>query len=219
MSLVTYTEAKEYLGLPDDSDQTLVESIIGYIEAEISAYCGRNFEVAVVTDEVLKYWNPINDPYYNPRLYERGITPVASVDVWPIATGETITITANGETLNSADYVVNGDSGTIEFLVYKDDSRNRLQIDYTGGYGAPGPVAPEDLKAVILEGVKDRYSTSGETSKSGSANVVSKKIGDFSVSYGDTTQVVNTSASGGTSIVKRYIASNTIILDKYRREV
>lgn len=199
--MITYTEAKEFLQLANDQDQTLVENLINYSEAHVKNYCDREFDETSYTGEILERdsfdlsGNP--NPVFNRavRYYEY------FTNEYPIKDGS-VTIKFKGDTVASSKYFITNSTGRIKVDRAYFDYEEDLTIDYTAGYTDSD--TPNDLKLVVLELTKALFRDRGKTKK-GKANIKNKKVGDFSVSFLSFTAT------------KQIIDSYKSVLDKYKR--
>lgn len=197
---------KEYLGITSTATDALLTLYANLVEGEIGAYIGYPLAVTTHTNEVLHYDSSRFDGEINPELDLHPEPPALFVDNWPVIT--VTSFTSQGVAVSTASYSLNQNTGVISLNSYIDDSNNALLITYTAGY--TDTTLPYALQMVILEGVKALYVTRNSSSQSSGA-VKSKKVGDYAVTYADTTSMVNN------SILKNYIAQNKVILDSYRR--
>ena len=55
MSIVTVTEAEQFLGVASGTDTTIITSFIDYSQALIENYTDANFDSEAVTGEVLNF--------------------------------------------------------------------------------------------------------------------------------------------------------------------
>src|SRR5690606_33621443 len=116
-----------------------------------------------------------------------------------------ISITYNGSVYPTTSYSYNADQGYIYNAYLAEPT-----VTYTAGYTTS--TAPADLKLVALQGVKSLYENNSAAS-SGSGNVQSKRIKDFSVTYGN--EQSGYLGTGG----KIYLKSISTILNRYKRIV
>lgn len=208
MALITLSDTKTYLGITSSDYDTLLNMFIGQISAEIETYLDRQLEEQEYASEVLKFVYSNNDAQNNPLLDVRGQRPQCFTKEYPISSSPAPAITQDGDSVDTDDYYIDYDEGVINWNRGVSDADNKLLITYTAGYAT----IPDDIQAVAMEGVKQAFNNSGSASQ-GSGNVKSKKVGDFSVSYGSTESYVT---EGG---VKRYLAEGKSTLDRYKRAI
>lgn len=215
--IVKLGDIKTYLQLNSADDDSLVLLYAELVQAEIEAYVQRPLELNTYT-EYLKFNS------YNSDLLP--LTPLGAeiknrflfVENTPITE---LSILVDGEEVSTDNYNYNANTGVIEMYVNYDDSKNSIVAEYSAGYSTASTATfgvPSDLKLVMLEGIKSIYINNSQATK-GSGNISSKKIKDFSVSYGNesTSNIAKTGLAGSGALVKTYIASNSTILNKYKR--
>ena len=198
-SIISLTEAKQYLQITNTISDALISLYIDQIESEISAYINQPVAINTYT-EFPVYLNSNFDAseytYFEanvdyPRLYLKN-TPIKAISI--VQSGATIT-----------NYNVNTATGVIKSDYFIDQPT----VTYVAGYTTV--TAPTNLKLVAMQGVKSIFSENS-AAVAGEGDVKSKKIGDFSVSYGD-----GYVANVNNQMMSKYLAANQLILNKYRR--
>ncbi len=203
--MVTPEQAFDFLGIaePTSTQEALVDSLIELVTAEIEAYCDRLLDQNEVVEETLKYTYYDYDLDPDPAFAVRKGQPVIRLKEYPV---DDLELTENGEVVPEDDYHLYSDIGIIIGKKAFDTRFANLSADYLGGYN---PV-PSALQLVALQGIKAYFSDSGTTAQ-GNANVKSKSLDRFSVSYGNGQSLIG--GTGG----KTYLITNEAILSKYRR--
>jgi len=193
MSIVTVTEAEQFLGVASGTDTTIITSFIDYSQALIENYTDANFDSEAVTGEVLNFGGSNYDLSPQELIDLRGYDLVAFTRYSPISE---ITL-YNGDTELTVDteYKFNTKNGAIYLYTAVSDYAQNFTIDYTYGY----ETYPSDLKFVMLDMIAKMYANHGTTKSEG--DISSKKLGSFSVSY--SSQKVTTD-------------DYNVVLDKYK---
>lgn len=218
MALALLDDVKEFLGITSTVNNSLIESFIELVSAEVEAFVDRNLEEASYTNEILRYKRSEYDPNPNQGLDVYAIRPQVFLDNTP---ARNLTLTYKGSTVSEDDYELDGDSGVITLYKGFSDYKDSFTATYTAGYttvtGSQYTV-PRALQLVVMEGVKIMYANSGTTNQ-GSGDIKSKTIKDFSVSYGNQQTASYTSATSGSgsALVKTYLQANQITLRRYMR--
>jgi hypothetical protein len=202
MAIINRTEAKNFLQITTDSYNDLIDTYIEIVEADIEAYINNKITPTAVTDEPLSVMRSNFDQHYVPNLDTTHPYPKAITKYSPIVTDSASSVTYDGDTLTAdTDYKIDEDTGVITFYTNISDYKEKLVASYTAGY----VTIPTDLKSVARFGVKE-YFEQNAPAKQGGDNIKSKKIGNFSVTYGS-------KDTGG----KAYLDANKNILNKYVR--
>lgn len=209
MSLVSVAEAKSYMGITGASKDALIQSLINIVEGEVSAYLDRNLSLATYGDEVLSYDVSSFDARYNPELDTGSDYPKVFLENYPVVSLEEVTYEGDAIADIYWDYIPS--TGAITLYSFYDDRKQKLKATYVAGYTSA--TLPAALRGVILDGVKYHYSLSGTASQT-SGGVQSKKVGDFSVSYGDSNSTRLTSGNG---YGKAYLVLNESTLNRYKK--
>lgn len=217
--LISLDQIKTYLGLDGATitgSTALLTMFEEFVVSEVSDFIGKNIEEAAYTNEVLIFKGDrfdLQEPYIADfdLAWQR---PIAFTKNYPIATsgGLQLAVTYLGNTLvNDTDYTCDPENGTITFYRWVSDWKNRLKATYTAGYNAA--TLPAGLQMVILDGIKLMYQNSGITTQN-SANVTSKRVGDFGVSFGSDANSTVTYSKGDINL-KKYLADSLPILKRY----
>jgi hypothetical protein len=209
MALTTLDKVKEYLGIDNTDSDAELTTLIAYSDAVIKKYLGRNIEEIAITDETHETLRFQSDVYL--REY-------------PVNTGETFTITFDGDAIDSTAYELDSELGVIYFETYNGSfergipvntfgvSKTKLKVSYTGGYD---PV-PDDIVLVATMLTADLFKSGGGGNASGigtgAGPIKSERLGDYSVTYGVTDQ-----DAGGTYDISKMLSKYTMILNNYRR--
>lgn len=174
--MISVAEAKAYMGITSTTDDTLIGTLIDYSEGLIENYVDNKIDQVSITNEVLDIVDKF-DLQYVPSFDLAPNYTYARTMYYPITS---LSITSDGTTLVSGtDYTYESDTGVITFYTSVSDYQQALKATYTAGYAT----CPSDIKLVALEIIKAMFQNAGTAFK-GYGKVSSKKIGDFSVSYG-----------------------------------
>lgn len=221
--MVTLAEAKTYLGISVTTYDTLIETFIEYTTDEIETFVDRNLVQSQYSNEVIKFEFSdfdLQEGQENELDLRRG-RPAGFLTNYPIVavTGSLqLAITYKGNTLiEDTDYIVDPTNGVVDFYNYPSDYKKNILATYTAGYTiASGSYQfPAALRLVALDGIKLMFQKSGTTSQ-GSADIKSKDVGDFGVSFGsgaDTTAAIQS----GALYLKKYLADNLPTLKRYMK--
>lgn len=206
MSIISVSTVKSYLGITGTSSDAVLTMQTNLVEGEVAGYLNKNLAIATYTNEILKYRFSKFDNQFNPELDTYQDYRKVFLANYPVTS---FTSLMNGtETVSTNDYALETANGEITLYSSISDEKNNLKANYVAGYTEE--TLPEDLKFVILEGVKQLYASSGTVSQ-GSGNVESKRVGDFAVSYKD--NFVKTDSG----FLKRYLAESLSTLNRYRK--
>lgn len=196
--MITLAEAKAYLQLTSSTYDTLIQSYIDYITDEVEAYLSNIITpVTTITNEAILI------------LDEEG---EYSAKAFPI---RNVTVKKDGTALVSEeDYYLDAEAGTVYFNDRLEKGTDNYTIDYTCGYAVAD--VPGALKMVALKALKALFDSNKASSATGggAGDVKSKKIGDFSVSYGG-----QGNENSQYAIIKTVIGENLHILNKYMRVI
>lgn len=208
-NLVSLDDIKTFLQVTGTASDVLLTVYRDSIEAEMGAYCGRTLTENTYTEVVHYLQSPYDANSYT-FLDVNYDYPAFVVKNTPITAFELV---ANGVTVSDTNYWYQDDQGVIQTSSRYDDSKNRLKASYTAGYTTA--TAPIDLQLVVKEGVRALFtSNTAATSGGASGAVKSKRIKDFSVAFdGSSSYVVQIN----NSFMKPYLASNSTILNRYKR--
>jgi hypothetical protein len=203
--VITLSETKLYLGISGTTYDTSLTFLISASESAIETYLDRPVDAVTITGEVLKFETSQWEARPVPVIDMATSKQTAQTFQYPVVSG---TVFYDGVALDADNYRIDATSGVIEFDRYYSDRENLLTINYTGGF----VTAPDDLKYVALEGVKQMFIASNAVTPGAGGEIKSEKIGDYSVTYQDTLG----SVAGST--LPRWVAANSFILDKYKRK-
>lgn len=214
MALVAIADIRTYLGISATATDALLTFLRDLVEGEIDAITGRNLGYATYTNEVMHYEASDFDAQYNPPLDVSQDYPELFLVNYPV---QTLVLSHNGVVIDAENYTLDETQGVVKLFRIEDDTRNQLTASYTAGYAYTGStyVTPQDLKLLVLDGVKQAFLNSA-TANQGSGNVKSKRTGTFQVTYGDSNQY-SMLVGSASSIVKLYIGQNSHIINKYKR--
>lgn len=202
--LISLTEAKEFMQITGTASDALISVYIDMIESEISVVVDRNLAIATYT-ESLSYLQSSFDRSDYTNLDAGQPAPKLFLKNYPVAN---ITLSEGDTVVPTTSYTTNLDNGVIS----PDYQLSEPSANYVAGYTTV--TAPIALKSVVKLGVTSLYNNNG-TATQGSGDVTSKKIKDFSVSYGNNQTGFITQQDG--KLVKNYIASNMMTLKRYMR--
>lgn len=184
-ALTTVATVKTALGITGSDDDALIERLINAASNAIEQYCNRKFARSSVTEKVPGY----------------GRTRLV-VSRTPIDTGETITVSYDGDEVDADDYEVeNADAGflyapggwlwtapALPGAVYHPlpgHERKLYEVTYTGGYQLPkdsgsNTKLPEDIQQACIDLVNYL--------KNADPHVASEKLLSYSVSFAGAAQ-------------------------------
>lgn len=204
-NIVGLTETKAFMQVTGTATDTLISTYIDITEAEVDALVGRPLGRATYT-ESLSYLQSTFDQSGVTLLDAGQDSPNLFLRNYPVIS---LTLTDDA-VIPTTSYSVDLANGVIS-----DIYPNRPTATYVAGYTTA--TAPADLKGLVMMGVTSLYNNNGAASNGGggTAQVTSKRIKDFSVSYDNTQNSYTTWNSG--SFVKNYISSNMHIIRKYQR--
>lgn len=201
--IISLTEAKSYLQVTGTASDAVIQTYIDFTEAEVSAYVGYSLERATYS-EVLVYAQSRFDQSDFTGLDTNSGTPNLFLKRRPVSS---LSLTVAGVEVPTTSYSYSTSTGIITPTTYLDEPT----ASYVAGYTTAS--APVDLKMVVSQGVASLFNNVG-VAKQGSGNISSKTVKDFSVSYGNSQSGYITQVGG--VLMKNYLASNSVVLDKYR---
>ena len=208
-NLVSLDDIKTFLQVTGTASDTLLTVYRDSIEAEIGAYCGRGLTENTYTEVVRYLQSPYdaNDYTFLDVNYDY---PAFVVKNTPITAFQLV---ANDVTVSDSNYWYKNNQGLVQTSSRYDDTKNKLKATYTAGYTTA--TTPVDLQLVVKEGVRALFTSNTAAASGGASGAVkSKSIKDFSVSYdGSSSYVVQIN----NEFVKPYLASNSTILNRYKR--
>ena len=200
------TETKVFMQITGTASDVLIAVYLDMVEAEVEAYVGRPLARATYT-ETLTYLQSKFDKTGYTLLNASQDIPKLFLSNYPIVSGSLV-ITSGDAPVTQSDFSYDVSNGVLS----PNFQLTEPTATYVAGYTTA--TAPTDLKAVVKLGVSSLFNNNKQA-VSGSGNVKSKRIKDFSVDYGnDQTGYVTTENN---MLVKNYIASNKVILNKYLR--
>jgi hypothetical protein len=123
--LLTLAEAKTFLGITDTSRDAQLQLWLSMSSAMVAEMCNRVF----AKEKVKETWFCLASS----SLY---------LTRWPVKATDIVSVTDNGVTLSSADYLLEETKG---HLYRASGWATPVEIVYTGGYMCPSEV-PDDLK-------------------------------------------------------------------------
>ena len=204
-NLVSLTEVKSYLQITNTLTDTLIDMYVESVEAEVDAYTDRVLARGTYT-EVVDYLQSRFDKSEFTPMNAGPSAPDLFLTNYPIVT--ITSVISGGNTVTQDTYTYDSQNGVLS----PDSQLDQPTVTYVAGYTTV--TAPAALQLVIMQGVSSLY-TNNRAASQGSGNVKSKSIKDFSVSYGNEQTGYVTLSNG--KLVKNYIASNSVILDRYKR--
>ena len=167
-ALTTYEAVKAYLGLSDDSDQSLIEDLIDRATDWIESYCDREFAADV--EDRTEYrdgqgadWLLVKKP------------PIISVT--SLTVDEDEIDAADVDTPSDSGYRLYETEGMIHCTSSFGDGRKNVKLIYKGGYAT----IPEDLVMACIKLVAGWYNYA----KHGVDGFESEKLGQYSYKLGD----------------------------------
>lgn len=201
--LVGITETKAFMQVTGTASDALISTYIDLIEGEIEAYVDRNLIQGTYTESLSYLQSSFDQSSYTLMDASTG-SPSLFLDNYPVIQ---LTLTSSGSEVTSTDYYLDQTSGVIS----SSNQYSEPTATYVAGYTTE--TAPNDLKFVVLSGVKSLFDNNTASSSSSKGNVKSKRIKDFSVDYGNEQTGYITNSNG--MLVKNYIAANKVTLDRY----
>ena len=197
-NIITRDQAKEYMGITVTTYDSKIDSLLCIVATIIETYLQRSLSETIVTEE--KYETEYGVKEYNINNYP--ISEIASLVV--VYDDDTLTI--------EDDFEINYDTGFLQLYRSFPDSYNKLKLSYTHGYTVAS--MPEDIRFIAKEGVKQLFRLNGDTTKGDlqGGSVKSKKIDDFSVTYGADLSIAITG-----TVFPPFIVNNAGILERYRK--
>jgi len=204
-ALVTLESVKEYLQITGTTSDALIGVYIDIVESELDAVLDRNLAQNTYT-EVVNYLQSTFDQTGYSQLDARQPSPKLFLDNVPVVT--ITSIVSADITVTSTAYSVDSENGVLSTTSQLDEPTVTYVAGYTTG------TLPNALGGVIKMGVANLFNNNTAAS-SGSGNVKSKTIKDFSVSYGNEQNSLIVSGGGG--LTKTYLSANAPILNRYKR--
>lgn len=183
----------------------LIETYIGMVEAEVSAYIDRPLALGTYTEVPKITTSQFDHSEYTP------------LDTWQAGSSYYL---RNYPVLQASFSGVDEDAYTIDLengVVTPTGLSYPTTATYVAGYTTA--TLPTDLKMIIMLGTKSMYENNSASAQ-GKGDVKSKSVKHFSVNYGNAQSGYVTeskSSNGAPILVKNYIASNQLILNRYRR--
>lgn len=200
--IISTAEAKAFMQITTTATDTLIGLYIDLVEAEVEAVIGRTLAQTTYT-EVLDYKQSKFDQSEYTYLDASQDAPVLFLKHTPI----TNLSLDHGGVVPTTSYTYDANNGVLR----TDSQLSTPTATYVAGYTTAS--APNDLKGVVKLGVVSLFENN-KASQQGAGNVQSKKIKDFSVTYGNNQNSYVQSV--GANLIKTYIASNMAILNKYQ---
>lgn len=201
--IVNITETKVFMQVTGTASDVLIQTYIDLVESELEAVLMRKLEKATYT-EVLDYKQSKFDQSGYTNLDAHHESPVFFLKNTPVI-ANSLSL-EHGGTVPTESYTYNLNNGVLK----TDSQLNTPTATYVAGYTTA--TAPADLKGLVNMGVASLFNNN-TAAKQGSGNVQSKKIKDFSVTYGNNQNSYVQNANG--QLVKTYLASNQHIINRY----
>lgn len=201
--IISLDEAKAFLQITGTLSDTTINTYIDMVESEISAYIGRSLALGTYT-EVLYYKQSFFDRTAQTYLDVEETEPLLFLKNTPVTS---LSLNYNGSVITTSSYSYNANTGVIRSTGVLSEPT----ASYVAGYTTV--TAPLDLKSTAKSGVLSIFNNTSAAS-AGSGNVQSKRIKDFSVTYGNAQS--SSAIQLGSQYVKTYLAQNSFILDRYR---
>lgn len=183
VELTTLAKVKTALEITGTDDDTYLEALIDRVSEIIEAYCDREF-----------------NSESREEIFDGTGTDDYITDEWPINSITSLSIrqsTLNEddwETLDSEYYHYYGDQGVVHYLNGFLKGVKNYKIVYTAGYTE----VPDDLEQAAIDMISYYYN------KRKSKNVQSESIGDYSITYSKSDNVIDD-------------LGLDVILDKYKK--
>lgn len=167
MGLCTLEEVKEYNGITDTTNDTLLTNLIERVSDGIETFCDRNFESQSYTEYHSGGKN--NDRFYTNQY---PIITGSGVEVWDDYDWDWTT----DDLVDSDDYMVTDNRYIVLNNSVFLDGVNNIKVSYTAGYD----VIPTDLTQFTIEEVIRKFK-----SRRHPGDIKSKSLPDGTVVYND----------------------------------
>jgi hypothetical protein len=170
---------------PTGASLTVMESIINTVSKYIEKYTGRKFKKTTYTQEL---YSPESSPYLNLKAF-----PVLSSESF-ILERRTSGMNENSwDTVDGEFFVVDYEAGIIELMGGSQFSNfsNGFRVTYTAGYDYDNvSTFLGDTEGADIELATWMIASDIVKSKKTNSNIRSERIGDYSISFGDTAKSV-----------------------------
>lgn len=191
--MITTAEAKAFLQIDNNNYDSLIDFYIPLVSAEIEVFLNNLiYPLRNIEDEII---NSVDiDGEYVCKAF-----PISNVEV------------KKDNVLINDGYIEDLETGSV--ISKKFIGNTDYTVNYTCGYAVAD--VPKDLKFVALKALKAIFdaNTASNSSGGGASEVKSKKIGDFSVSYGGDSNNSNNQYA----IIRTVFDNNMDILGNYMR--
>lgn len=201
MALVSLSTVKTLLNISGTTYDALLNQLIDIAQSQLEAYLCRKLENTTYTDEPLQYQFSRFD-----RGDQSGSLGVFEeygrlfLKNYPVITF--INLKYDGDVIDPDNYIVQNDIGIIYTKKLLNDADLKLTATYSAGYTTS--TIPQLLKWSIVELVRLMFENASSTFASNSSNVTSKRIGDYSVTYGNNLSIFNNFFSNNSTILNQY---------------
>lgn len=199
---------KDYLGITGTTSDSIISTQRDLVVGEINVVLNRRLELATYSNEVLEYKTSMNDLQFNPELDLGRKNRKLFLANFPVVSF--ISLVYDNQSISTNDYSVINNSGIIETYSVLPTAYRKLKATYVAGYNLS--TIPHELQFLLLEGVRQLWGSFGSSVAKGSGDVESKKVGDYSVTYGGNSEGLYQQ----TSYVKRYLNENIHIINAFK---
>ena len=166
-SLTTVAKVRTYIN-KSDADETLLTALIASASEVIERWCNRRFAQESVTD----YMDGKGEPFV--VLSQPPVDTDQTVQVWDDPGRDY----ESGDLVDSDDYAVDADAGTITLDggTFADGNRN-VKASYTGGFASVPPAVEQAANMLVAS-----WYNMGQ---SGADGIKAESLGRHSITYKD----------------------------------
>jgi len=183
VDLTTLANVKTALEITGTDDDTYLESLIDRVSTIIESYCDREFDSQTLTE----IFDGTGTEDYQTEEY-----PIDSITSLSYRT--TTLNEDNWQTIESEYYHFYEDQGSVHYMNKFKEGVKNYKLVYVAGYSD----IPDDLEQAAIDMISYYYN------KRQSKNVKSESIGDYSITYAKSENVIDD-------------LGLDVILDKYKK--
>lgn len=180
---ITLQELKDYLNVTDTSYDTVLQSIIDSVEAQLASKYGIAFTITSVIGGVYSYHKQYDN--YEMELDKKPIVSITSLkinDAEPDSEPNWVTLTERTPTTDG-DYTIDTDTGIVYFIDRDYGYDDYQNIMVTFDYGFDQTAIPDEIKQLVLL-MSAQQAITGRSSSSIYTSQDSVRIGEIAVSKG-----------------------------------
>ena len=180
---ITLQELKDYLNVTDTSYDTVLQSIIDSVEAQLASKYGIAFTITSVIGGVYSYHKQYDN--YEMELDKKPIVSITSLkinDAEPDSEPNWVTLTERTSTTDG-DYTIDTDTGIVYFIDRDYGYDDYQNIMVTFDYGFDQTAIPDEIKQLVLL-MSAQQAITGRSSSSIYTSQDSVRIGEIAVSKG-----------------------------------